>query len=210
MVTRSALRLLAVITIAAATIGTDTPAAAAIPLPEPLPDRPLPTTALPTPDAISSAIETEVVRVDAAQLAADLAAWYAAEQANRDRLAAELNQLWAWRILTVDDLIAQRTGRYLPWSTVALVIEAADRHGVDAVLLGRIGACESGGRADAYNPSGASGFGQHLAAYWPGRATAAGWPGASPFDLAANIDVTAWYLSQAGTSPWNPSRYCWN
>lgn len=125
------------------------------------------------------------------------------------RLAAELDALWAQWILDVDAQIQRRTGRYLPWPTVAWIIQAAQRHGVDPVLVGRIGACESGGRADAYNPSGASGFGQHLAVYWPGRAAAAGFPGASPFDLAANIEVTAWYLARAGTSPWNPSRHCW-
>lgn len=149
----------------------------------------------------SIAAELERQTLEAEQLAAEAAAREAARQ---------IDELWGWWILDVDAAIARRTGRYLPWPTVAWIIEAAVRHGVEPVLLGKIGACESGGRADAYNASGASGFGQHLAQYWPGRATGAGFPGASPFDLWTNIEVTAWYLARAGTSPWNPSRHCWS
>lgn len=200
-------RAAVVLLIFGSTLGTRHPAAAAVVPSEQIPsDVTTPAEGIASFDVVKPELDLLVAAELARQYEERLAAWLAAEQA---RLAAELDALWAQWILDVDARIQARTGRYLPWPTVALVIDAAVRHGVDPVLLGRIGACESGGRADAYNASGASGFGQHLAQYWPGRAAAAGHPGASPFDLAANIDVTAWYLSAAGTSPWNPSRHCW-
>jgi MYXO-CTERM domain-containing protein len=64
--------------------------------------------------------------------------------------------------------------------------------------------CESGGNPNAYNAgSGASGLFQHLAKYWPPRATAAGFPGASVFDGEANIAASAWLLYQAGPGQWS-------
>ena len=62
--------------------------------------------------------------------------------------------------------------------------------------------CESGGDPKAYNSSsGASGLFQHLAKYWPARATAAGFPGASPFNAEANIAASAYLLYAAGGGP---------
>lgn len=67
----------------------------------------------------------------------------------------------------------------------------------------RVMYCESGGNPAAYNPSGASGLFQILAAYWPARSTAAGWPGASPFDPEANVATAAWlYYHGGGPSHW--------
>lgn len=199
MQTKRPLRLLALFVIVASGFGTGSPAAAAGPA---IPFAPVEID-VPAPRAEYRAPDETIAAELAAQWARDAAAAEAA------RLATELDALWAQWILDVDAAIEHRTGRYLPWPTVALVIDASTARGVDPVLVGKIGACESGGRADAYNASGAAGFGQHLIWYWPSRAAAAGHPGASPFDLAANIDVTAWYLSVAGTSPWNPSRHCW-
>jgi hypothetical protein len=62
--------------------------------------------------------------------------------------------------------------------------------------------CESGGNPNAYNSSsGASGLFQHLKQYWPARATAAGFPGASPFNAEANIAASAYLLYAAGGGP---------
>jgi MYXO-CTERM domain-containing protein len=62
--------------------------------------------------------------------------------------------------------------------------------------------CESGGDPNAYNSSsGASGLFQHLKQYWPARATAAGFPGASPFNAEANIAASAYLLYAAGGGP---------
>lgn len=75
----------------------------------------------------------------------------------------------------------------------------------------RIIACESGGRADAKNPtSTASGLFQHLASLWPERSAEAGWAGADVFDPVANVAVAAWLVYEdGGWSHWNPSAGCW-
>ncbi len=58
--------------------------------------------------------------------------------------------------------------------------------------------CESGGNADAKNPtSTASGLFQHLGSLWPSRSAAVGWMGADIFDPQANIAVGAWLLEDA-------------
>ena len=64
--------------------------------------------------------------------------------------------------------------------------------------------CESGGNPNAYNKSsGASGLFQHLAKYWPPRAKAAGFPGASPFNAEANIAASAMLLHGTNTGAWS-------
>ena len=63
--------------------------------------------------------------------------------------------------------------------------------------------CESMGDPDAYNEaSGASGLMQHLDIYWPPRARAAGFEGASPFDPIANIYTSAWLIYRATGGGW--------
>lgn len=71
--------------------------------------------------------------------------------------------------------------------------------------------CESGGRADAKNPtSTASGLFQHLGSLWGERAAAAGWAGADVFDPVANVAVAAWLVyDHGGWSHWAPSAGCW-
>lgn len=62
--------------------------------------------------------------------------------------------------------------------------------------------CESGGNPNAYNASsGASGLFQHLKQYWAARASAAGFPGASPFNGEANIAASAYLLYANGGGP---------
>jgi len=64
----------------------------------------------------------------------------------------------------------------------------------------RVMQCESGGNPDAKNPtSTASGLMQHLARpYWPARAVAIGMPGASPFNVIANVYASAYLLTTTG------------
>ena len=63
--------------------------------------------------------------------------------------------------------------------------------------------CESFGDPDAYNASsGASGLMQHLQVYWPPRARAAGFEGASPFAPVANIYTSAWLIYRATGGGW--------
>ena len=67
----------------------------------------------------------------------------------------------------------------------------------------RVMACESGGNPNAKHPrSSASGLFQHLARYWPGRSSRAGWAGASIFDPVANVAVAAWLYYSGGASHW--------
>lgn len=63
--------------------------------------------------------------------------------------------------------------------------------------------CESRGDPGAYNSSsGASGLFQHLAKYWPERASKAGWGGADVFDPEANTAVAAWLQRTGGWGHW--------
>ena len=70
--------------------------------------------------------------------------------------------------------------------------------------------CESLGDPDIVNPvSGASGLFQHIPRYFPERAAAAGFPGASPFDPEANIAAAAW-LVQVSLEGGLPAWYFWS
>lgn len=70
--------------------------------------------------------------------------------------------------------------------------------------------CESHGDPAAVNPvSGAAGLFQHMPRYWPDRAAAAGFPGASILDPEANIAGAAWLVEvsmESGLPPW----YFWS
>ena len=88
-----------------------------------------------------------------------------------------------------------------PSDCPAMIRTAFDRQGVgwrgsEAVS---VATCESGLRPTALNAgSGASGLFQQLARYWPGRAAAYGFPGASPFDPWANAMVSAGMVRDTG------------
>ena len=67
----------------------------------------------------------------------------------------------------------------------------------------RVMRCESQGLPDATNPSSnAAGLMQHLPQFWDARAATAGYPGFSPYDPEANINVSAWLLYQATGGGW--------
>lgn len=70
----------------------------------------------------------------------------------------------------------------------------------------RVAWCQSSFNPSAINPTtGASGLYQHLPEDWADRADAAGHPGASIFDPAANVAVAAWMLYElpGGWSHWD-------
>ena len=80
-----------------------------------------------------------------------------------------------------------------------LVRLLAPRYGIEPNGALRVMLCESGGNPRSYNPSsGASGLFQQLARYWPGRAAAYGFAGASPFDGYANASVSLGMIRDTG------------
>lgn len=90
-------------------------------------------------------------------------------------------------------------------SVSSIIIDAANKHGVDPNRALRIAQCESGLNPNAvnlgYNENGyPSGLFQHLGGYWPARAAQHGYAGASVFDPVANANVTMamWASGSAG------------
>jgi hypothetical protein len=66
--------------------------------------------------------------------------------------------------------------------------------------------CESKYDPNAYNPVAPyGGLYQHAEIYWPPRATAAGYPGASIFNAEANTAASHWLWMISGWQPW---PYC--
>lgn len=87
-----------------------------------------------------------------------------------------------------------------------LVRRAAEVYGVDPEQLLRIPPRESGWNKDTQNcSSGACGLFQHLPGYWPRRAEAVGYPGASCQDPWVNALAAAMMFKATGFSPWAPS-----
>lgn len=79
----------------------------------------------------------------------------------------------------------------------ALYFSAGD---VDKAIS--VAICESGLNTAAYNPAGYGGLFQHSIVYWPDRAAAAGWAGASIYDGNANAAVSAWLVNTDGWHHW--------
>lgn len=78
-----------------------------------------------------------------------------------------------------------------------IIIDAANKHGIDPNYALRIARCESSLNPGAVNYNYAeiaghhpSGLYQHLSNYWPARAAKYGYAGASVFDPTANANVT--------------------
>ncbi len=70
--------------------------------------------------------------------------------------------------------------------------------------------CESFGDPTQVNPaSGASGLFQHIPRYWPARAAAVGFPGASPLEAEPNIAAAAW-LVRVSLEDGLPAWYFWS
>ena len=85
--------------------------------------------------------------------------------------------------------------------------------GSHATCIASIVKGESQFKADAYNPSGASGLGQWMPRTW--ASTPQGKAGLSPFDPVADIEAMAWTLDGhiGGMSNWSGTRYtdgCYN
>lgn len=182
------------------TLAADTPRAAALPLPDPPTSWPPVVYQQTWPEPDWTWIGQD--RAIAIQRAWDAIDAERAETARRDAAIAESERQARYAA------VSAAAWHRLPDWLLPLVVDAADAWGANPVKLARIVVCESGGNPNARNASGASGLGQHLARYWPARATAAGLSGASVFDPWANLSVSAMMLAQSD-SPWNESRSCW-
>lgn len=76
-----------------------------------------------------------------------------------------------------------------------IIIDAANKYGIDPNYALRIARCESSLNANAvnynyYENGYPSGLFQHISGYWPERAAKYGYAGASVFDPVANSNVT--------------------
>jgi len=86
--------------------------------------------------------------------------------------------------------------------------ESAQRHGLDPNRMVRIAICESGmnpgsvasNYIDGTHPTGLF---QHVAKYWPKRATTYGFDGASIFDATAQIEVTMGMFVDGQSGQWS-------
>ncbi len=95
-------------------------------------------------------------------------------------------------------------------SVQSIIVAAANKYGVSADLLLRIGRCES-----TYNPNAINynytdpatgthpmGLFQHVEGYWAARAVKYGHPGASIFDPVAQAEVTAQMFRDGASGLW--------
>ena len=90
-----------------------------------------------------------------------------------------------------------------------LAIAAAGKYKIDAARFFRLIKCESGWRLRAVNGSCDRGYAclgltQQHELYWPGRAKAAGFPGASAFEPKANLYVGA----RLAAASWGHYPHC--
>lgn len=91
-----------------------------------------------------------------------------------------------------------------------IIINAANKYGMNPNHMLRIARCESGFNPNAINynynaPGGGgnpAGLFQHLTGYWPSRAAKYGWAGASVFNAQANAEVTAQMARDSGWGAW--------
>ena len=98
-------------------------------------------------------------------------------------------------------VIARKSHPLPPAHVETLIRRYFDEVDVEWAL--RVSYCESHWDAAAKNPtSSASGLFQHLARFWDGRSTRAGWAGASIFDPVANTAVAAYLYYSGGPGHW--------
>lgn len=88
-----------------------------------------------------------------------------------------------------------------------IIIDAANKYGIDPNYALRIARCESSLDPNSvnynyYENGHPSGLYQHISGYWPARAAKYGYAGASVFDATANANVTMAMWSDVGTIQW--------
>lgn len=95
-----------------------------------------------------------------------------------------------------------------PGSVQQMIIDAANKYGLDPNRMLRIAKCESGFRADAVNTGYTAGGGhpsgifQFIPSTWNNMSNKAGFGGASVFDAYSNVNVAAWAFSNGMSGQW--------
>ena len=88
-----------------------------------------------------------------------------------------------------------------------IIVDAANKHGIDPKYALDIARCESSLNPNAvnynyYENGNPSGLFQHISGYWPARAAKYGYAGASVFDATANANVTMAMWRDGGMGLW--------
>jgi soluble lytic murein transglycosylase-like protein len=94
------------------------------------------------------------------------------------------------------------SSRPLPGDVRAWLTFAANQWGLDEQQFTRIAWCESRWDAGARGPGGAAGVFQFVPRTWAWVSASAGYSGASPYDLEANVESAAWLMSSQGVKHW--------
>ena len=96
-----------------------------------------------------------------------------------------------------------------PGSVQQMIIDAANKYGLDPNRMLRIAKCESGFRVDAVNTGYTAGGGhpsgifQFIPSTWNNMSNKAGFGGASVFDAYSNVNVAAWAFSNGRAGEWS-------
>ena len=107
----------------------------------------------------------------------------------------------------VDAVTRTQTASAASGNIQQIIVDAANRYGVDPNRALRIAKCESGFNPNAvnysYNENGyPSGLFQHISGYWGARAAKYGYAGASVFDPVANANVTMGMWRDGAANLW--------
>jgi hypothetical protein len=92
-----------------------------------------------------------------------------------------------------------------PSACEAMIRSVASRYGVDPSSAVSVARCESGLNPSASNGGSYLGLFQQSARYWPGRASAYGYGGASAYNGRANASVSMGMVRDGGWGPWECS-----
>lgn len=139
----------------------------------------------------------------------------ASAEAEKQKLEREKKSLQkslsniAYKKRVAPKLASPRVRRTYSGSCYTYVPAASAKYNVDADLMNRIIAAESGGNPNAKNAhSSASGCAQFIKGTWNGSWNI--YRGSSVFDPYANVNALALKISLGGLSAWNASRHNWS
>lgn len=111
------------------------------------------------------------------------------------------------RAVQEPDPLPTRDSSRFDGSIRELLTRIANKYNLNVERFISIARCESGLNPSAFNRTGCEGYGcaglfQHHLRYWPARAEAAGYPGASPYNAKVNAIAAARLAVSSGWDPW--------